>query len=100
MQERHVAGKRTARAKMYFWIDPVKTRSQHSCRDTICPFIKITYDDAVSRDLGGLQNMTREQFVDLLASFKKRSPHMQIGEVDRLTRFDLDLCQKAPARFV
>jgi len=100
MQERHVAGKRTARTKVYFRIHPVKARFQNSCRDTIRPCVKITYDDPVSSDPGVFQNMTRKQFVDLLASFKKRSPHMQIGEVDRPTRYDLDLCQKAPARFV
>jgi|SRR5688572_5857887 len=100
MQERHVTGKRAARAKMYFGIDPVKTRSERSCRNAICPFIEITYDDPASRDSRGFQNMTREQFVDLLASFKKRGPHMQIGEMDRFAWHDLDLCQKAPARFI
>ena len=96
MQERHVAGKRTAGAKMLLGIYVVKTRSQHSCRYTSCPFIKITYDDPVFR----FQNMTGEQFVNLLASFKERGPHMQIGEVERLSRHDLDLCHKAPARFI
>src|SRR6188508_1481425 len=99
MQERHVAGKRTARTKVYFRIDPVKARFQNSCRDTIRPFVKITYDDPVSSDPGVFQNMTREQFVHLLPSLEKRGPHMQIGKVDRLSLY-LDLCQKAPARFV